>query len=228
MTRDDFINILPDLIKDYQAPPAILEVISNISLLIIVGATGVGKTSIIKRLGIPFVITDTTRPIRPIEINGSDYFFRTDYKELIREIKRRDFVQVAVGPAGDFYGTRASAYPDVGLAVYAVVSDVVPMFRQLGFGETLCAYITPPSFSEWMGWIDPHNFESDQLAKRLSEAKRSFNFALHDPDMHFILNDELNQAVNQVHNLVGGQIDEAREAQARQAAEAIAAKLTFA
>ena len=55
MTREEFIKILPDLIKDYQAPPEILSHISNIDLLMIIGATGVGKTSIIK--SIPTLIT---------------------------------------------------------------------------------------------------------------------------------------------------------------------------
>jgi guanylate kinase len=163
MTREDLIKILPDLIRDYQAPPEIIERISGIDLLMIIGGTGVGKTSIIKRLGMPFVPTDTTRPIRPDEIEGTDYFFRTDYQTVVTEIKERKFVQAAVGPAGDFYGTRISAYPQVGLAVYAVVADVVPTFRQLGFSETTSAFVTPPTFIEWMQRIDRNNVESDHV-----------------------------------------------------------------
>lgn len=228
MTRDDLIKILPELVRDYQAPPTVLSRISNIDLLMVIGATGVGKTSIIKRLGIPFVPTDTTRPIRPDEIDGLDYFFRTDYAQVATEIKNREFVQVAVGPAGDFYGTRASVYPQVGLAVYAVVADVVPIFRQLGFNETIGAYVTPPTFLEWMDRMDKHNVESEQLAKRLEEAKRSFYFALNDSQVHFILNDDLDKAVNQTKMLVNGKPDAEREAKARQAAQQIYQELSFA
>src|SRR5258706_2233037 len=146
MTREDFIKILPDLVRQYQALPEVLDQISSVDLLMIIGATGVGKTSIIKRLGIPFVPTDTTRPIRPEEIDGSDYFFRTNYEQVVSEIKNRQFVQVAIGPTGDFYGTRANVYPHVGMAVYAVVADVVPIFRTLGFNETTSACVTPPTF----------------------------------------------------------------------------------
>src|SRR6266550_3095700 len=92
MTRDDFIKLLPGLVKDYKALPEVHEQISNIDLLMIIGATGVGKTAIIKRLGIPYVVADTTRPIRPEEINGTDYFFRTDYETLANEIKQHHFV----------------------------------------------------------------------------------------------------------------------------------------
>jgi guanylate kinase len=228
MTREDLIKILPDLVRDYQALPEIIDRIQGIDLLMIIGGTGVGKTSIIKRLGIPFVPTDTTRPVRPDEIDGTDYFFRTDYQSVIAEIKERKFVQVAVGPAGDFYGTRASSFPQVGLAVYAVVADAVPTFRQLGFNETISAFVTPPTFIEWMERIDRNNVESDQLSKRLEEAKRSFYFALNDPQVHFILNDDLDKAVYQTKMLVSGKPDENRQSLARQAAENIYKELSFA
>jgi guanylate kinase len=228
MTREDFIKQLPELVRDYQASPELLDRISNVDLLMMIGGSGVGKTSIIKRLGIPYVPSDTTRPMRPDEINGLDYFFRTDYDQLVSDIKQRQFVQVNVFQTGDFYGTRATAFPEVGFAVYAVVADLVPYFRQLGFNETTSAFVTPPNFLEWMSRLDKHNVESDQLSKRLEESKRSFNFALNDPQVHFILNDELDQAVNQTKMLVSGKPNTQREAAGRQAAESIYKELTFA
>lgn len=228
MTKDDFLKMLPDLLKDYQPLPEIKSRIANVDLLMVVGATGVGKTSIIKRLNIPFVITDTTRPIRPDEIDGSDYNFRSDYDQIVAEIKARKFVQVNIFPTGDFYGTKASAYPELGFADYAIVADRIDEFRKMGFNETITAYITPPNFLEWMGRIDRHNSESDQLAQRLDEAKRSFSFALNDKDTHFILNDDLDMAVHQTETLLNGKADQNREAAARQAAEQIFKELTFA
>jgi guanylate kinase len=228
MTRDEFIKNLPGLVKDYQMSAQTVGRIRNIDLLMMVGGTGVGKTAIIKRLGVPYVISDTTRPIRPEEINGSDYFFRTDYEQLINEIKERKFVQVNIFSTGDFYGTRASAYPEVGFAVYAVVSDKVPLFRQLGFNETISAFVTPPEFLEWMGRLDRHNVERDQLASRLGEAKRSYQFALEDSQTHFILNDELDKAVEQTKMLLAGTPDRDREAKARAAAQLIYQELSFA
>jgi len=228
MTREEFIKLLPELIRDYQAPPEVMERISDIELLMVIGGTGVGKTSIIKRLGIPYVPSDTTRPMRPNEINGMDYFFRTDYDNLAAEIKNRNFVQVNMFQTGDFYGTRASAFPEIGFAVYAVVADKIPYFRQLGFNETISAFITPPTFIEWMQRIDRNNIERDQLAKRLEESKRSFNFALNDNQVHFILNDDLDKAVYQTKMLINGKPDLDRQSKARLAAEQIYKELSFA
>jgi guanylate kinase len=79
-----------------------------------------------------------------------------------------------------------------------------------------------------MSRIDRHNSESDQLAQRLDEAKRSFEFALNDKETHFILNDDLDMAVHQTEMLLNGKTDSARESTARQSAEQIFKELTFA
>jgi guanylate kinase len=228
VTREEFINILPSLVKDYQAPALVLSRIRNVDLLMMVGGTGVGKTSIIKQLGVPYVVTDTTRPIRPEEINGLDYFFRTDYEQLINEIKQHNFVQVNVFSTGDFYGTRSSAYPEVGFAAFAVVAEKIAYFRQLGFNDTITAFVTPPEFLEWMGRLDRNNVETEQLGARLTEAKRSFQFALEDNQTHFILNDDLDKAVEQTKMLLAGTPDREREAKGRAAAELIYKELSFA
>lgn len=227
MTRDDFLKLLPELAKSYQAPAQILARVSDVDLLMVVGASGVGKTSVIKRLGVPYVPTDTTRPKRPEEIEGLDYFFHTDYQQLVDDIKSRQFVQVAVGPTGDFYGTRASLYPQVGMAVLGVLAEVVPQFRTLGFSDTLTVYITPPTFLEWMDRLGRISFDRDQLLGRLKESKFSFNYALNDSQIHFILNDQLEAAVHQTNMLLNGKVDQEREQKAREEAQRISQELTF-
>jgi guanylate kinase len=227
VTREDFLKILPDLVKNYQAPAQTLARISDVDLLMVVGASGVGKTSVIKRLGVPYVPTDTTRSKRPEEIEGLDYFFLTDYQQLMEDIKNRQFVQIAIGPTGDLYGTRASLYPQVGMAVLGVLAEVVTQFRTLGFSDTLTVYITPPTFLEWMDRLGRISFDRDQLLSRLKESKFSFNFALNDPQTHFILNDELESAIHQTNMLLNGKVDQERETRAREEAQRISQELTF-
>jgi len=61
-------------------------------LIVISGPSGVGKDSVVKRLkerGYPFhfVVTATSRPPRPGEVHGVDYFFvsEADFKAMIRD-----------------------------------------------------------------------------------------------------------------------------------------------
>lgn len=226
MTREEFRALLPQLVKNYKPAYEVLDRISNISTLMIVGPSGSGKTTLIQHLGLPYVPSDTTRVPRPEESDGVDYFFRSDYEKLYKDIEAGGFVQVAIGSGGDFYGTRASSYPSAGMGVMAVVADVIPMFRELGFKETITAFITPPSYEEWQRRIGSHNLSDEELNKRMSEARRSFSFAVNDPHTHLIINSKVDAATKQLKGLLAGHVDEDREEQARATAKQLLARLS--
>lgn len=218
MTREEFLKTFPALSKNYRPAPDVLKQIAEVRMLIVIGPSGAGKTSIIDRLDIPYVPTDVTRPPRPEEKDGVDMFFRTDYDRLLDEIKTGRFLQFVVGASGDFYGTRASSYPKSGWAAAPIIADTVPLFRRLGFKDTLSIFIVPPSYDEWMRRMGTHEIGVAETEKRLAEARRSLDFALSDSITHFILNDDLDRAVEQTKILLGGTIDKNREAQAKDVA----------
>lgn len=220
MTYEQFLLDFPKLIAGYKPAPDVAAQIKSLELLMIIGPSGVGKSRIINELGVPYVPSDTTRPIRPGEQDGVDMYFLSDHQQILSDVRDGKFVQVAVGPGGDFYATRASSYPASGWATMPVVADVVPTFRGLGFTRTLSAFIVPPTFEEWMRRMQIHKLSGDQLAKRLDEAQRSLTFALNDNQMHFILNDIVEDAAAQIKELVAGQTNEEREALAKAIATA--------
>lgn len=225
MTREEFLIQLPELVKNYQPSPAVVSQIKNVSLLIVIGPSGVGKTTVIKKVGLPFVPPDTTRQPRPGEVDGRDYYFLKDYDRTIDDLKTGQFVQVVIGASGDLYASKASSYPTGGVALMTVMADVVPIFRQLGFRNTVSAFITPPSYDEWMRRMSEHGVEASQLDARLSEAYRSFNFALNDSETHFILNDNIEKAEHQLLELINGIIEGPREIEARKASQEIFSRL---
>lgn len=227
MTRAEFLKQLPELVVNYNPAQNVLTKIGNLNLLMVIGPSGVGKTSVINKLGLQYVPSDTTREPRPGEKEGQDFYFRTDYDQIISEFKNGQFVQVAVDSGGDLKATRDSSYPDSGTIVMTIVTDVVPIVRKLGFAKTTSAFITPPSYEEWMKRLKTHELKEEQLNKRLQEAKRSLSFALNDPEMHFILNDNLNEAVHRTKDLVSGQVDTTREQTARQIAEELLSRINL-
>lgn len=226
MTREDFLARLPALVKNYQPAPDVLSQIGNVELLMVVGPSGVGKTTLIQRSGLVYVPSDTTRPIRPEEKNGEDYYFRADYDQIFQEVSAGRYAQVAVGSGGDFYATKDTSYPTSGMAIMAVVADALPIFRELGFKKTISAFITPPSYDEWMRRLLIHRLTPEQFSLRIDEAKRSFSTALADSDMHFILNDDLDASSNQLINLIAGNINLHREQDAKLAAGDLLKKLS--
>jgi guanylate kinase len=225
MTKDEFLKQLPKLVKNYRAADDVISHIKKLNLLMVVGPSGVGKTSVINGLGLKYIVGDTTRDSRPDEEDSKDYFFRKDYEQILDEIKNGRFVQVAIGSGGDFYATRSNSFPESGNCVMAVVADVIPIFRNLGFGNTISVFITPPSYKEWMQRLDSHDLSAEQLNKRLAEARRSLEFAVSDPNMHLVLNDDLQRAVQQTKGIEDGRVDSEREGKAKNIAESLLGRL---
>jgi guanylate kinase len=69
-------------------------------LVVISGPSGVGKDSVVhamKQRGLPFhfVVTTTTRPARPNEIHGRDYFFISK-EEFAHMIENDEFFEYAI------------------------------------------------------------------------------------------------------------------------------------
>lgn len=225
MTHEEFLTTFPPLISAYKPQSALLEPLGKVSILMIVGPSGVGKTTLIQRSKVTFVPSDTTREPRAREQNGVDFYFRRDYGQVIEDIKNGLFVQVAIGSGGDFYATKASSFPKSGWATLPVVSAVVPIFRGLGFKKTTTAFIAPPSFEEWIHRMSVHPATAEQRIKRLDEGRRSFEFALADKETHLVLNDDLDLAVAQLKDLLSGKTDPEREKTAQRAIQEILSRL---
>ncbi len=206
MDKKEFIVWASTHQSGYEPTEEIKKKIASIDLIAIVGPTGVGKTSIIEQLELPFIMSDVSRDRRPDEKNDVNYHFRSDYLGMFKDIKQGAYVQYLVTPSGEFYGTRGSAYPDSGKCTMAVVAEQIPHFREMGFRSVQCIYIMPPSYVEWMRRIG--GVRTKDLLSRISEARNSITLAINDGDYTFVLNDTLDLAVDDVKSLIRGeQID---------------------
>ncbi len=80
---------------------------NNDYLLLISGPSGVGKDTVMNEVMHKFnkIVTHTTRPKRPGEIDGKSYFFTTVDK-FIEDIKNNEFVEWVKSFSGKYYGTK--------------------------------------------------------------------------------------------------------------------------
>ncbi len=206
MDKATFIEEARKLQRGYKASQRVTDHMSKVELIATVGPTGSGKTTIMEKSGIFYVVGDVTRPHREGEIDGKDYNFRNDYDILLEEIKNGEFVQYVVSIYDEFYGTKDGAFPLSGPCTFAIIARTVPGFYKMGFRLVRPVYILPPSFEEWMRRVGVH--KDHDVRKRLEEAKESLGIALNDDSYIFLLNDDLDTATEEFKRIARGEIDD--------------------
>ncbi|MFV1860005.1 MAG: guanylate kinase [Anaerolineales bacterium] len=84
----------------YSAPATVIEHPTEPLLVVISGPSGVGKDTVLdhmKQRGLPFhfVVTATTRPRRPGEVEGEDYFF-VEEEQFLDMIEKGELIEHAL------------------------------------------------------------------------------------------------------------------------------------
>lgn len=216
MDKQTLVSKVSSLLPAYKANPEVLNHLASVNLIALVGPTGAGKSTVCRRSGIPYVIGDTTRAPRDGEVHGRDYNFRTDFDAVLKEIEAGEYVQLVVQRGNEIYGTKAASFPSSGACAMSIIASVIPEFKQLGFGIVRPVYVVPPNHTEWMHRIAAH--KDKDLESRLLEAKDSLSIALKDPSYVFLLNDNLDSAVDQLRKIAAGDVDQMLSNRARSAA----------
>ena len=150
------------------------------TLLVISGPSGVGKSTIAKKLGeagIPRVMTTTTRAPRGAEKNGVEYRFLTR-QEFQDEIKRGSFLEYAeIG--GNLYGTPKERIAQELASRPVVLVDIdtqgAATLRAMGL-SALYVFIAPPDMGELRRRLEGRKTESPEAVKaRLERAEREMS-----------------------------------------------------
>lgn len=169
--------------------------------------SGGGKTSIVKQIlkdftEIGFSVSATTRPKRPNEKNGVEYFFVTE-KEFEQKIKNDEFVEWE--RFYDYYYGTLKSFVDEnienGKSVLFEVDVKGALSLKKIYPESYLIFIDPPSFEELVKRLKNRKTESDEdLQKRIDRAKMELS---HKQDFDYIfVNDELHKVYKSVKSLI--------------------------
>ena len=179
-------------------------------VVVLAAPSGGGKTTIARALETRwpeqygFSVSATTRPPRPGERNGEDYFFLSK-EEFRRRQTAGDFLESAEY-AGEWYGTLKAEVDRVLAGGRHVLLDIeVQGARQVRqrypAPASRAVFILPPSGAELLRRLKGRRTESPQeMTKRLATAIRELQQA--DAFDHVVVNDDLDAAVETVHKLV--------------------------
>jgi guanylate kinase len=214
---------------DYQPAPAVLGHVRQVDFVAIVGPTAVGKTTLIKAAaakdpGLHMLVAGVSRPMRPGEVDHADFHFG-DKAEMAKRASGRTYVTVVVGATGDLYTTAPEDYPKDKAVLQAVMAHGMQLFRAIPFKSFRTIFIVPPDADVWHERLSKHPFSPEELARRMREAEVSLQFALSDPDVLFLVNDDLETAVNDLVAMALGRALDDRQQAAHARGKTIAAHL---
>jgi guanylate kinase len=173
-------------------------------LIVITAPSGAGKTTIARHLlqvipHIAFSVSATTRPIRPEESDGRDYFFMTE-EEFRNRVSRNEFIEWEEVYNGLFYGTLKSEIERLWAEGRNVLFDVdvkgaINLKKQFP-DNTFTIFIKPPSYEVLMRRLHSRATEPpEKIEERIRKAQEELKF-----ESSFdvaIVNDELQKALKE-------------------------------
>jgi guanylate kinase len=176
-------------------------------LFIVVSApSGAGKTSICKEVlkmlpNIRFSVSYTTRPPRPKEEDGKDYYFISDF-EFKKRIAEGEFAEWAEN-FGYLYGTSGKTMKDFLEKGYDLILDVDPRgARELkkNYPGGIFVFVLPPSIDELKVRLRQRGFEEEKnIEKRFQKAMDEIKeIVWYD---YIVINDSLNSAIDNLRSI---------------------------
>ena len=182
---------------------------SNRGLVLIISSpSGAGKTTICKKLieevnNLNLSVSVTTRLKRSDEVDGKDYFFRSD-KEFDDMVAQEKFLEHAK-VFDHSYGTLKSEIDTKIINGINVIVDIdwqgTRQIEQHIPDDIVKIFILPPSIKELEKRLGTRATESqDSFKKRMSEARKEIS---HYSEYDFIIiNEDIQESVNKIKTIL--------------------------
>ena len=175
-------------------------------IVVLSGPSGSGKSTLVRLLvdrapvKLVMSISATTRPPRPNEVNGTDYWFLTD-AEFRKRLAEGQFLEHAeVFSSGFLYGTLSSemdrAWSQGGWAFLEIdVQGAMKVMQQ--YPNAVTIFLCTPSTGEFERRLRARGTESEEvIQRRLATAEKELQ--LSDRYKYVVVNDQLETAVSEI------------------------------
>ncbi len=178
-------------------------------LIVISAPSGAGKTTVARHLlqrfpQLRFSVSATTRPKRPGEVDGRDYFFwsREHFEQAIARGELVEYEEIF----GHLYGTLRSQVEQALSTGEFLLFDIdvkgALALRRAYPEQTFLIYVAPPSIEELERRLRQRGTESEeQIQRRLERAAMELQFQNHFDVV--IPNEQLEQTLARAEQIVG-------------------------
>tara|TARA_B110000116_G_scaffold32863_1_gene25002 strand:+ start:98 stop:724 length:627 start_codon:yes stop_codon:yes gene_type:complete len=177
------------------------------NLFIIAAPSGCGKTSLVEALikktkNLCVSVSHTTRPPRPDEVNGINYYF-VSINEFEEMIKNNAFVEHAT-VFDNHYGSSTkliSEKLDEGVDVILEIDWQGARQVKENMPNSVSIFILPPSNEALLGRLKQRAQDNDEtIKKRMSDAQNQMqHFNEFD---YLVINDDFNSALNDLNLII--------------------------
>lgn len=176
-------------------------------IFVISGSSGCGKTSLLRKLlaadlALRFSISYTTRPPRPDEVNGRDYFFVSpeQFRQMLRQGRFIEWVE----QFGHYYGTARDWVEQALTQGQDLVFDLeiqgARALKEL-YPHGTFIFILPPALPTLERRLRQRaDVPEAELQERLHQTRKDLQ-ELHWYD-YLVINDEFSQALAQLRAIV--------------------------
>ncbi|MFQ5533873.1 MAG: guanylate kinase [Sphingomonadales bacterium] len=180
-------------------------------MLVLSSPSGAGKTTLSRMLldrdpGFVMSVSATTRPPRPGEVDGRDYFF-VDHDRFASMVENDELLEYAT-VFGNSYGTPKEPVLKAIGAGKDVLFDIdwqgTQQVAEHSRNDLVKIFILPPSMAELEQRLKKRAQDSAQVvAKRMSEAPQEIgHWAEYD---YVVINEDLEASFDKIHTIIAAE-----------------------
>ena len=179
-------------------------------LLVLSGPSGSGKGTVSEALmakndEVKFSTSVTTRKPRSMEVDGENYFFKTEeeFKDMVKNDELLEYAHVHT----NYYGTpKEFVFQEIEKGEIVLLEIDVQGALQIKdkYKEAVFIFLLPPTMEELKHRIVSRGTESEKdIETRFANAFKELDFVgKYD---YFVVNDKVDQAVKDIENIIAAE-----------------------
>ncbi|MFC3921608.1 guanylate kinase [Streptococcus alactolyticus] len=177
-------------------------------LIVFSGPSGVGKGTVRQEIfstpdhQFEYSVSMTTRPKRPGEVDGVDYFFRTreEFEDLIKKGQMLEYAEYV----GNYYGTPltyVNEMLDKGIDVFLEIEVQGALQVKKKVPDGVFIFLTPPDLDELKDRLVGRGTDSEEVIRQRIERAKEEIALMREYD-YAVVNDEVPLAAERVKRII--------------------------